>query len=101
MAIMTIDILCPHCGADSIITVDRETRNELQTCPACDSYGAVRIPSLPNVTRKSYVDGTKRFDSIRETHKLRMNKLSAKDSGDRESMKKIDNEIKKVNKIGD
>ncbi len=95
MGLMTIDVRCEFCDEVSIITVDREKRNDMHHCPVCD-HEARRIWSVPNVTKASYVDGTKRFAGIKERQKLKKDKAAAQARGDFGSESKINNEIKKV-----
>lgn len=90
---------CRGCG------VHVETFNriaDMDTPPedpcACDTPNWRRTIQAPRVMNNSKLDGSGRFNTLRETMKLKKERAYARETGDRTSEKKIDSEIKVVNK---
>jgi putative FmdB family regulatory protein len=66
---ITHDYLCETCGERSDHLVERGEVPDHVACPVCGAQ-AVRVPG-GHVTTASYVDGSGRFDHLREQGKLR------------------------------
>lgn len=63
----SLDFRCPLCQYEFDDIVPRAEVDQPVLCKAPDCAGlAVRIPSKPNPTRKSFLDGTRRFTKLRE-----------------------------------
>lgn len=71
MGWIAIDIRCQDCDHVTDILIDRDEQGGTWGCPECG--GAMsKTFSAPNITRASYVDGTKRkgFSEHKEIAKL-------------------------------
>jgi hypothetical protein len=69
------------------------------TCPSCGEQSLRRMLAAPNVrTRQSasYIDGTKRFGTVRESNQLKRLYSAAKKAGDKETMKDVKKEQSKL-----
>lgn len=92
---ISIDILCGSCETKWDDLVERGTESGEFPCPSCGGLGK-RTWSLPNVTRASYVDGTKRKGFAEGKEAARLHKeLSEKAKTDKDR-KEILKEIKKT-----
>lgn len=75
MSWFTIDVACETegCGYREDLLVKREEAPPIGEfagfCPNCECP-VLRVPSVLNVTRASFVDGTRRFDGLRTQVKL-------------------------------
>jgi hypothetical protein len=71
MSYLSIDIRCDKCDLVAATLVERSEKDSSWECPDCDGTMA-RTLSAPNITRRSYVDGTKRkgFAEHKEIAKL-------------------------------
>lgn len=65
----SIDLRCRNCDQvwDSLIPKEEKERTDWP-CPACGATAGFRIPSAPNNTKRTFIDGTKRpgFQKLRE-----------------------------------
>jgi hypothetical protein len=59
MSYLSIDIRCDKCDLVAATLVERSERDSSWECPDCAGT-MTRTISAPNITRKSFVDGTKR-----------------------------------------
>jgi hypothetical protein len=59
MSYLSIDIRCDTCDLVAATLVERSERDGSWECPDCMGI-MTRTISAPNITRKSFVDGTKR-----------------------------------------
>lgn len=72
---LSIDIQCIGCGRGADVLVQRDRAPDVGAvwdggpCPECGS-DIQRVPSRPNPTRASYVDGKRRFDHLRTQDRL-------------------------------
>lgn len=64
-----IDLRCRECDEvwDSLVPKEEAERTDWP-CPACQKAAGFRIPSAPNRTKRTFIDGTKRpgFQKLRE-----------------------------------
>lgn len=95
---------CPECDEPNDIVVEYELRDELQECPTCGcpdserTWATMKVSvsteklsqSIPDVVAKG------RFDKHRVQQELKKAKAHARETGDRETEKKIDAERKKL-----
>lgn len=96
MSYMTIDLRCRSCEHRWDEMVERQAANEEgRECPKCGQEDGVRTPSAPAIMQRSYPDGTKRFDKLREENNAQMAMSEAKTPQDKQ---KIGQEIVKINR---
>ena len=88
---------CTDCGSQHDEMRDYEDRDNPATCDQCGSL-AERVYTAPNITRASFVDGKRRFTDIKTANQLKKQKSAARGRGDRVEEKKLNQEIKKVEK---
>jgi predicted nucleic acid-binding Zn ribbon protein len=94
---------CGHCEAefDTIMTITEYEFKEFWDCPAClrEVSKEDRIITRPNITKASYIDGTKRpgFAENREILKLKQESYNMKPD-DRKAIKKTIKEIERSGK---
>lgn len=82
---------CLDCGSVTIESHRWESRPETITC-ACGGNGEYRV-AMPNVVGKaSYLDGTKRFQDLKEANKLTREAANSRP----EQKKEIAQEIRKM-----
>jgi hypothetical protein len=96
----TFDYQCAACGETEIHLVEEEDRNNNQSCLACggpsirmwtSNFSTEKVSStMPAAAAKG------RFDHLRRRQELKKCKSDARVSGDRQSEKQIDAEIKKL-----
>lgn len=74
-----------------------DCRDEPQECPKC-SLSSPRTWEGHTVgqTKASFLDGTGRFDDIRESNRLKKEKMKARSKGDVKESDRINKEMKKV-----
>lgn len=94
------DFTCEKCENDWMDNIRFEKRFD-QICPFCGEKAIWKFPA-PSNTRASYVDGTRRFDNVREAAALNKEAITSRS---KEKKKEIAAEIRKlgvrVNKRGD
>ena len=96
----TFDYQCAECEVVSIHLVEWEYREQSQACPECggpscrlwtSNFSTEKLSkSIPAEAAKG------RFDHHRRKQALKKEKAESRRTGDRESEKKINTEIKKV-----
>lgn len=88
------DYKCTTCEQKFIEVVKYDQREDKQLCPDCGTSTGVYCISAPNITRASYVDGTKRkgFSEMKEAAKLNR---EAAHSGT-EKRREIEKEIRRM-----
>lgn len=99
MAYESMLLGCIQCGHRHEELIDRAHRDEWMTCPACGEQSMRRMLAAPNVrtrTSASFIDGTKRFTGIKEMEKLKRERSRLKLTNDKESLKKVKQEINKL-----
>lgn len=91
----SIDVSCSRCGKkwDELAT-EKELEVDEFGCTNCGENTGKRVMSSPNVTRASYVDGTRRkgFRDLKEASKLNIQASNSRD----ETKKEIHKEIRKM-----
>jgi hypothetical protein len=95
----SVKLGCLSCGHTHDDLIDRAHRDEWHTCPACGEQSMRRMLAAPNVrTRQSasYIDGTKRFGTVRESNQLKRLYSEAKKAGDKQTMKDVKKEQSKL-----
>lgn len=93
----SVDLKCDACEYEWDDLVKRDEKDEVQLCPRCNLKHGHRIISKPNVTRKSYVDGTKRkgLTELKQAAKLEQDKANLPHDKRGEIQKEI-NRLKKL-----
>lgn len=87
---------CDGCGVLSEHVCSFESRpNEI---PCTCGQAAGLIQSMPNVTRATYLDGSGRFDGLREQRKLQKAQRKAAKQRDRAEVARTQTEINRLNK---
>ena len=73
MSYLSIDIRCDTCDLVAATLIERSERDSSWECPDCQGT-MTRTLSAPNITRKSYTDGTKRkgFQDHKEIARLQI-----------------------------
>jgi hypothetical protein len=96
MSWFSADYRClkPACAQEFDLVVLREER-DAQNCPTCGSP-ALRVPSAPNTTRASFLDGTKRFDKLRQQDRVERAISESVAKGDRTEATKLSKELTRV-----
>jgi hypothetical protein len=92
--LFAIDVQCQKCGEKFDCLVPRD-QSELPVLCLCGG-DAVRIISRPNVARRTFVDGKRRFDKLRQQDAVDHAIHEASERGDRESVGKLAVEKEKL-----
>lgn len=90
---------CKECESVYDDLLERAERDNVHVCRDCGELAAVRIMAVPFIRTSdsaSYVDGTRKLDSLRETRALVKAKARAKETKNRDEEKRIAKEIKKL-----
>jgi len=104
MGLCSETFLCAECDHTWTDLIDRKDRDEFQYCKECGWFAAKRTFSVPNVSTSKTsqsipeVASRGRFDHFREQQTLKKAKSEARRTGDRDTEKKVDAELKKVRK---
>jgi hypothetical protein len=93
-SLISWDHRCTACDHITTYLHDRANVLEVVPCEACGEP-AQRFFSAANITKASYVDGTRRFDSIRERRKLEREARVAKRRGMKDEVAKLKSELAK------
>lgn len=99
MAYESIRKGCIICGHVEDELIDRAHRDEWFSCPACGEQSMRRMLAAPNVrtrTSATYLDGTKRFGTVRELNQLKRLKSKAKAANDKDTIKHVSKEINNI-----
>ena len=92
---------CRQCQGVEEVIIDRTERDNPRICPEC---GGESIRMLwANITRASYIDGTKRWGGVREARKLerevrKMKQKRASGSLSYEQTEQLNQEMQRVKK---
>ena len=95
---------CDACNHTYFDLLERSNRDDTYACPECRTLAAKRTWSTPHVSTEKLsqtlpdVVGTGRFDSLKQQQALKKERAHSREVGDRTSERKIDKELKKVNK---
>lgn len=90
---------CNECHTTYEDLIERAERDDYHDCPGCFMKTAKRImcaPAIRTSDSASLVDGSGRFDMIKQTRALQKEKARLKVSGDRVSEKKVIAELNKM-----
>jgi len=99
MAYESMLLGCLQCQHTMEDLIDRIHRDEWMTCPACGEQSMRRMLAAPNVrtrTSATYLDGTKRFGTVRELNQLKRLKSQAKAANDKDTVKNVSKEINNI-----
>ena len=88
MSWFSIDVRCDTCDLVEAVLVPRDQRDQPTACTMC-GQAAHRVPSVLNTTRRTFVDGTKRFDSLRAENAVEGALSEAVAKGDQVSAGKL------------
>lgn len=97
-------MLCGACEHTYFDTLERDKRDETYACPECGEVEAKRTWSVPHVSTEKLSEtipdtvAKGRFAHHALKMQLKKAKSKARSSGDRESEKKINKEIKQYDK---
>lgn len=81
--------ICLECNSETVESFPSAERPDHIQCGQCGREGAAEYRiSAPNITRASYIDGTRRFDDFREARKLQEEKWRSSDKGHRKAIEK-------------
>lgn len=96
MSYLSIDIRCDKCDLVAATLVERLERDSSWECPDCAGT-MTRTISAPNITRKSFVDGTKRkgFADMKEAVRVEREMMDLPHDK-REGHHKAIRELKKI-----
>jgi len=94
MGYITFDFACDNCNTQEVLMLDREERDEPQSCTVCGQQ--MRRMFTANITRASYVDGTKRFAGVKEQRDLEKLKRKARRAGNKEEVARLAAEQKDI-----
>jgi predicted nucleic acid-binding Zn ribbon protein len=87
---------CEACGVYSEHICSHESRPDAIPCTCGQAAGLVQ--SIPNVTRATYLDGTGRFDGLREQRQLQKAQRKAAKQRNRAEVARTQTEINRLNK---
>lgn len=94
MSFITFDYRCPDCGWTDTLMMRRSEVQDTCLCPECGGT-ANKAPNI-NITSVSYLDGNKRFESVRERRKLQKLQRQAKKSQDHAEVSRITGEMRQL-----
>lgn len=96
MGWIAIDIRCQDCDLVTDIIIDRDEQGGTWGCPECGGAMSKTL-SAPNITRASYVDGTKRkgFEDMKQAVRVEREMMDLPPEK-RSEHKKAIKELKKI-----